>query len=142
MTEPGKSSGIKTAILDEQDPRKRLVLLGSIAHLTIILVLVALWLKSALTIQMIVILSAIALLVVNGTVWLGWRVLQTRRKAGRPLKPLFFFLIAAFVGLDAIVETLTRDYASAGMLLTGCVAMILLGLASMRASAKMTAESQ
>jgi peptidoglycan/LPS O-acetylase OafA/YrhL len=134
MTENANSSDTSKPTLGEKGVRRRMVWLWSIVNLTLITVLIALWLQRTLTVQVIFILALPLLLVVNGAAWLGWRL--QRRRTNRHQLPLICFAAAGLGGVDAVVEIASKDYASAGMLLTGSVGMILLGVSVIRRNAK------
>jgi hypothetical protein len=128
-------SDINNPTTDDRGRRRYILWISSIANLTLVVVLIALWLQRALTGQMILILALALLLIVNAALWAGWQIDRARRRAKRPLKPLLLFLVGGLAVLDAIVDIASRDYSSAGMLLlVGCGA-IGLGTIVMRKDA-------
>ena len=131
MTQQPRSSDMNERAVDEQGRRKRVLWLCSIANLTLIILLTALWFQTDLTVQVIFILAIPLILVVNGAVWLGSRLGRDRE-----LGPLVCFAAGGLAGADAIVEIATKDYASAGAPLIGCVAIVVLGVLAIRNNAK------
>jgi uncharacterized membrane protein HdeD (DUF308 family) len=122
--------------MDEQSRRKRVVWLSAIANLTLIIMLGAVWFQRALTAQIMAILTLGVMLIVNGALWLGFRIEQARRRANRPLKPLVFFIVGGFMAIVAILEIASTDYASAGMLLMCSVGVVGLGVITTRNAKK------
>jgi hypothetical protein len=117
----------------EEDRRKRVVWLCSIANLTLVTLLIALWLKNFLTVEEVFIVAVPIILFVNGAVWFGLRLAARKN---RSVGVLICFVAGAFGGADAIFEIASKDYTSAGSALTGCVLVVALGIVVMRNNAK------
>jgi hypothetical protein len=90
---------------EERGRRMRIIWLSSIANLTLIVVLTGLWLQGAFIAQHMIILALAVFLIVNGALWLGWRIDRARRRANRPLKPLFLLVIGG-LAIQAVLPTL------------------------------------
>ncbi len=135
MPKGSNSTGVGKSRAQEAARRKRVVWLGVLANGTV-LALAPLSLRRGFTVQMTIITTLVVLLVVNGAVWWGFRREEARLRANRPRKPLFFFALAGLSAVNGIIEYTSNDYGAAGLLLLGCVAMIGLGVITMRNNAK------
>ncbi len=123
--------------IDDQGRRKRIIWISSFANLVVIAVLGALWFQGAFTAQIMAILILADLLIVNGALWLGWRIGEARRrKANRPLKPFLSFVIGGFSAVVATLDIASKDYGAAGIFLACSVSVILLGFITLRNAKK------
>lgn len=120
--------------------RRRIIWIASLANLTVIIPLIALWVERAFPPQAISILIIIPLIVINGVAWLGWR--YARPRVNRSPKPRLFLLVGALAAIGAIVEIASKDYSSAGIMLTGCVGSFMVAVSLMRRNAKRDTSGQ
>jgi di/tricarboxylate transporter len=131
-------SDVNKPTTDERGRRMRIIWLSSIANLTIVVFLAALWIQKAFTVQIIAVLALVLMLIVNAALWFGWQADRARRRAKRPLKPLFLFLVGGLAVVDAIVEIASKDFASSGMLLLGGIGAVALATIVIRNNARRT----
>ncbi len=115
--------------------KRRLIVFYAISNTTIAFIAIVLSLQPGISVTLVIILTLVLAVLVNGAMWIGTRSLHPGPKNWPP-RHIVCFSVAALAAGKAALDLAVRNYSSARLSISTIITLLLIGILLMKAGAE------